>query len=95
MNERMTSSRVLRGYQKDKNPTNCFMGFIRKPSCELLEMFLLQIPPAGPHILPSCSYLPVYAPESSKCKPLQVTCEHVQKAGSTLWDWEKVHKLER
>ena len=44
------NSRVLRGCRKNVDSTNCFMDFISRPSCELLEMFLLQILLTGPHM---------------------------------------------
>ena len=32
--------------------------------------------------------------EGNECEPLQTASEHAQRAGSTLWDWEKAYKLE-
>ena len=50
------SRRVLRGYRKNMDSTNCFMDFISKPFWELLEVFLLC-----PHIFSPCTI--------SLCKP--------------------------
>ena len=47
-----------------------------------------------PHTLPQYACLPVHTPEGSRCEPLQMANECEQKAGLTVWNWEKAHRLE-
>lgn len=48
-----------------------------------------------PYTPPSSGQLTVCTSNGSKSKPLQKASEHVQKAGLTLQDWEKLYKLEQ
>lgn len=48
---------------------------------------------ATPTYIPH-GWLFVPALEGNECEPLQIASEHAQRASSTLWDWEKVYKLE-
>lgn len=40
------------------------------------------------------SYASIAGPPLGECELLQMACKPTQKIGSTLWYWEKAHKLE-
>lgn len=48
----------------------------------------------SPHTHMPHGQLPVHALQGDECEPLQMVSDHAQKAGPTLWDWERQHKPE-
>lgn len=83
------SSHAFRAHQRNMDPTNCFMHWIRKPINELQEMCNLWFPQTGlwalpmlctPHPHPIAGFLYMHAINSGESEALQTVGEHVQKA---------------
>lgn len=89
-------------HRRHADPIIYFAESTRKPAHKPLEMPHFR-PPIWPMVLPSgpCalpytlhSQLPVCVPTGRGCELLQVASAHTRKAGWTLQDWEKAHRVE-
>lgn len=95
------AARALRRRQRDVDPTNHFPDSIRKPCIPSRDAspmdpprYGMDIPtmPFTPH--PHTPWLARVCPQGWQVSAFADTRQCTQKAGLTLWDWEKTHQLD-